>query len=79
MVSSGGRSVAGAGDAVRATVASTGSCSRCIDASTLSFEYSADMTGGKQQARAAEHHDHEDGGDAGVPTGTVRAASAGGR
>ncbi len=40
MVSSGGRVVTGAGDDVRATVASTGSCSNCIDASTLSFEYS---------------------------------------
>ena len=75
MVSSGGRLVAGAGDGVRATVASTGSWSRCIDASTLSFEYSWDMRRGKEHARAADDQDDERGRDAGVPTGAVRAAS----
>ena len=54
MVSSGGRLVAGAGDGVRATVAATGSWSKCIDASTLSFEYSWDSAGRKEHARAAD-------------------------
>jgi hypothetical protein len=42
MVSSGGRLVSGAGDGVRDTVDATGSWSRCIEASTSSFEYSLD-------------------------------------
>ncbi len=51
---------------MRATVAATGSCSKCIDASTLSFEYSWDESGRKKHARAAEDHDHERRGDARV-------------
>ena len=57
---------AGSGDDVRATVASTGSCSRCIDASTLSFEYSCEAAFAKSTRVPPMTTTSEHGGDAGV-------------
>ena len=79
MVSSGGRLVSGAGDGVRATVASTGSRSNCIDASTASFEYSGDSAVAKSTRVPPMTSDDEGGGDGRRTTGAVRAASEGGR
>ncbi len=71
--------VGGAGDGVVASVASTGSVSNCIDASTASFEYGGDSVVANSIRVPPMTTITSASGDARVAQQRSRAASAGAR